>query len=122
MRQLHLYVIVLLLSVTTSIAHAAEAYIGQFLYQYEGGSVYRVTVNDAKSMTWLCIDGAEKGANGLEHPERFKVADKVYFATWVEKTGIQVSQVINFKTMKVYSTIVDGKERYVLTGKVVREK
>lgn len=112
----------LLLSAFTTVAHATEAYMGQFLYQYEGGNVYRVTVNDAKSMSWVCIEGTEKGASGIENPERFKVSDKIYFATWVEKTGINVSQVLNLKTMKVYSTIIDGKERYVLSGKVVREK
>lgn len=112
----------LLFLVFTSAAHATEAYTGRFLYKYEGGNTYRVTVEDAKSMSWLCIDGSEKGANGIEKPERFKVADKVYFVTWVEKTGINVSQVINLKTMRIYSTIIDGKERYVLEGKVVREK
>jgi phenolic acid decarboxylase len=50
------------------------------------------------------------------------VADKVYFATWVEKTGINVTQVINLNTMKVYSTIIDGKQRYVISGNIVREK
>ncbi|WP_029146600.1 MoaF C-terminal domain-containing protein [Methylophilus sp. 5] len=102
--------------------YAAEPYIGQFLYQYEGAGVYRVTVKDAKSMTWLCIDGPEKGANGVETPDRFKVANKVYFASWVEKTGINVTQVVNLNTMKVYSTILDGKERYVVSGNIVREK
>lgn len=112
----------LLFLTLTSTAQATEAYLGQFLYKYEGGIIYRVTVNNAKSMSWLCIDGPEKGANGTEIPKRFKVADKIYFVSWVEKTGINVSQVINLKTMKVYSTIIDGKERYVLVGEVVREK
>jgi phenolic acid decarboxylase len=103
-------------------AQASEAYIGQFLYKYDDGNIYRVTANDAKSMSWLCVEGSEKGANGIENPERFKVADKIYFVSWVEKTGIHVSQVINLKSMKVYSTIIDGKERYVLVGKVIREK
>lgn len=103
-------------------AHAAEAYIGQFLYQYDGGSVYRVTVKEGKSMSWLCIKGDEKGSHGTETPDRFTVADKVYFASWVEKTGINVTQVINLNTMKVYSTIIDGKERYVISGNIVREK
>lgn len=120
MRQLSF--IGLLFLALTSTAKASEAYLGQFLYKYEGGNIYRVTVNDAKSMSWLCIEGSEKGANGIEKPERFEVADKIYFTTWVEKTGINVSQVINLKTMKVYSTIIDGKERYILVGKVVREK
>lgn len=120
MRQFSFISLLLLAFAPTALT--AEAYLGQFLYKYDGGNIYRVTVNDAKSMSWLCIEGSEKGANGIEKPERFKVAEKIYFASWVEKTGINVSQVINLKTMKVYSTIIDGKERYVLVGKVVREK
>jgi phenolic acid decarboxylase len=111
----------LLLLASFSTAQAAD-YLGQFLYKYDSGNIYRVKVNDARSMSWVCIEGSEKGANGIEKPERFKVAEKIYFASWVEKTGISVSQVINLKTMKVYSTIIDGKERYVLAGKVIREK
>ena len=122
MKQMQLLIASLLFSAFATGAHASEAYIGQFLYQYEGGNIYRVTVHDAKSMSWACIEGAEKGANGIETPERFKVSNKIYFATWVEKTGINVSQVIDLKNMKVYSTIIDGKERYVLTGKILREK
>lgn len=109
-------------TVFSTAAFAAEAYIGQFLFKYDGGSVYRVTVNDAKSISWQCIQGPEKGANGVEKPERFKVADQIYFVSWVEKTGINVSQVINLGTRKVYSTIIDGKERYVVAGDIVREK
>ena len=122
MKYLQPLTIGLLFSMFASVACAAEPYIGQFLYQYEGGSVYRVTVKEAKSMSWLCIKGDEKGAHGTETPDRFTVADKVYFASWVEKTGINVTQVINLNTMKVYSTIIDGKERYVISGNIVREK
>lgn len=122
MKQMQLLIASLLFLVFTSATHATEAYTGRFLYKYEGGNTYRVTVDDDKSMSWLCIEGSEKGANGIEKPERFKVADKAYFVTWVEKTGINVSQVINLKTMRIYSTIIDGKERYVLEGKVFREK
>lgn len=74
-------------TVFSTAAFAAEAYIGQFLFKYDGGSVYRVTVNDAKSISWQCIQGPEKGANGVEKPERFKVADQIYFVSWVEKPG-----------------------------------
>jgi len=111
-----------LFSLFTPLAHAAEPYIGQFLYQYEGGNVYRVIVNVPNALSWECIKGAEKGAHGMETPERIKVDDNIYFATWREKTGINVTQVIDLKNMKVYSTIIDGKERYVLSGKIVREK
>ena len=122
MKHIPLLITSLLLSSLPLHAQASEAYQGQFLYQYEGGNVYRVTVNDAKSMVWKCIAGSEKGAHGMETPERIKVDDNIYFATWREETGINVTQVIDLKNMKVYSTIIDGKERYVLSGKIVREK
>ncbi|MCB4809735.1 hypothetical protein LG204_00200 [Methylovorus menthalis] len=122
MKHIPLLITSLLLSSLPLHAQASKAYQGQFLYQYEGGNVYRVTVNDAKSMVWKCIAGSEKGAHGTEKPERIKVDDNIYFATWREKTGINVTQVIDLKNMKVYSTIIDGKERYVLSGKIVREK
>lgn len=122
MKSLALRITALLFSGLVSTAQAGEAYLGQFRYQYDGGSVYRVTVKDAQSMAWLCIEGDEKGAHGIETPERFTVADKVYFASWVEKTGINVTQVINLHTMKVYSTITDGKQRFVISGNIVREK
>lgn len=101
---------------------ASKAYLGQFLYKYKAGNTYRVTVEDGEHMKWECIEGSEKGAKGEEIPQIFRVNSKVFFATWVEKTGISISQVIDFKNMKVYLTIIDGKERYVLEGKVVREK
>lgn len=122
MKRIQLVIASILFAFFASISHASEAYIGQFIYKYEGGNVYRVTVNDAKSMSWVCVEGSEKGANGIEKPERFKVANKIYYATWVEKTGINVSQVIDLNNFKVYSTIIDGKDRYVLVGKIVREK
>lgn len=73
-------------------------------------------------MSWECIKGPEKGAHGIEKPDRSKVADKIYFVSWVEKTGIHVSQVINLNSLKVYSTIIDGKERYVVSGDIIREQ
>ena len=41
-------------------------------------------------MKWECIEGPEKGAKGEETPQRFRLNNKVFFATWVEKTGINV--------------------------------
>ena len=115
-------VMALLLIGSAFSVQAKEAYIGQFLYQYKAGNVYRVTAKDSKTMLWECIKGDEVGAKGEETPQRFKVSKHVFYATWVEKTGVQVSQVVDFKGMKVYSTIIAGKDRYVLEGAVVREK
>ncbi|MEO7097889.1 MAG: MoaF C-terminal domain-containing protein [Luteolibacter sp.] len=96
--------------------------IGTFVYKYADGPTYRVTIPNTESLTWECIEGAEKGAKGEEHPSRFTVDDGIFFATWIEKTGIIVTQVVNLKTNKVYTTIVEGKERYVLVGDISKDQ
>ncbi|MDP8567549.1 MoaF-related domain-containing protein [Methylophilus aquaticus] len=111
----------LLLAASQSV-WAAQPWQGQFLYSYEGGSVYRVTANHQKSMHWECIQGEEAGASGEELPERIQVRPDIYFVSWTEKSGVQVTQVLDFKSMKVYSTIIDQSARYVLRGSIKREK
>jgi phenolic acid decarboxylase len=101
------------------IAEAASP-IGTFLYKYVDGATYRVTILNSESLTWECVEGSEKGAKGEERPTRFMIEGGVYFVTWVEKTGIIVTQVVNLKRNKVYSTIVVGKEPYVLVGDIER--
>jgi phenolic acid decarboxylase len=78
-------------------------------------------VPDEKSLKWECVVGDEKGATGTEQPTRIKVAEDIYFVSWVEKTGITVTQVVNFKDKKVISTVVVGGQRYVLEGSVEKE-
>ena len=83
--------------------------------------MYRVIAN-SKTMSWECTKGSELGAKGIEMQQRFKLNKHIYYATWVEKTGVQVSQSLGLRGMKVYSTITDNKDRYVLEGTIVREK
>lgn len=110
------------LLIVCSMAHAQVPWQGQFLYQYEGGSVYRVITDHTPIMRWTCLKGDEAGAAGEEKPERIQVTPEVYFVTWTERTGMQVTQVLDFKGMKVYSTVIDGSARYVLRGTLKREK
>ena len=122
MNRLHPLLLATLLFSLSLMAQASDALRGQFLYHYEGGTVYRVTFMDAGTLRWHCLQGDEKGAQGTEKPDRFHVAKNVYFLSWVEKNGIQVSQVLNLNTMHVYSTIIDGQSRYVISGRIQREK
>jgi phenolic acid decarboxylase len=98
----------------------SEAYIGTFLYKYHGGNTYKLIVPDNEHLYWECVEGSEIGANGNELTQRFEVAQGIYFATWVEKSGVNVAQALNFNANTVYATIVDGKDRYVLTGDIER--
>ena len=106
----------------SSSAYAAEAYIGRFIYRYESGTAYRVIAQNSDELVWECIERPEKGAKGTETPDRFKINKTTYFVSWTEKSGIQVSQALDFKNKNVYSTIIDGKDRYVVKGKIAREK
>jgi len=110
----------LTLFATNTIAQALLP-TGTFIYKYTDGPTYKVTIPNAETLNWECLEGAEKGAKGEERPTRFAVDDGVFFATWIEKSGVIVTQVVNLKSMKVYTTIVEGTERYVLTGEVVRQ-
>lgn len=103
-------------------AFALQPWQGQFLYRYEGGNVYRVFADNTTTLRWQCIEGDEAGAQGEEHPDRLQVRPDVFFVSWTEKTGIHVTQVLDFKSMRVYSTITDGSARHVLRGKLIREK
>lgn len=105
----------------SSVAHAKLPWLGQFLYQYEGGTVYRVSVPNDTQMHWQCIQGSESGAAGDEKPQRIAVNDNIYFVTWTERSGAQVTQVLDFSQMHVYSTVVIGKEKFILRGTIRRE-
>lgn len=105
-----------------SAASAKEPYLGTFLYQYQGGNAFRVSVPNDKKLIWEGIAGKVAGTSGTEKPQRFKVADGVYFVTWTEKTGIDVSQVINYRTGKVFTTVIKGRDRLVHQGTVTREQ
>jgi phenolic acid decarboxylase len=120
---MRLLIILTVLTLTgLSSALAKEPYIGNFLYQYEGGNAFRVSVPNDKKLTWKGIAGVVKGTSGTEKPQRFKVADGIYYVTWIESTGINVSQAVNYHTGKVFTTVINGRERIVHAGTVTREK
>ncbi len=110
----------LLILGTLSSTFAREPYVGTFLYQYKGGNAFRVTVPNDHKLIWKCISGGIKGTTGAEKPQRFKVADGIYFVTWIEKDGVSVSQAINYNTGKIFTTVINGTRRSVHQGTVKR--
>jgi phenolic acid decarboxylase len=118
MRLLVLLAVLVLGSLTSALAK--EPYIGTFLYKYQGGNTFQVSVPNDRKLTWKCLSGAIKGESATEKPQRYKVADGIYFVTWIEKTGINVSQAINYNTGKVYTTVINGPRRSVHQGTVTR--
>ena len=112
----------LLLCLSAPILQAAEPYLGRFLYQYEGGDIYRITVPDDTHMTWECVACPEPGTRAQETPDRFRIAEGIYFVSWLEASGVSVTQVVDLNAMKVWSTVIDGPGRYVIRGDIVREQ
>lgn len=101
-------------------AYAQEPYIGQFIYRYNDGSVYRVTVHSATHLRWEAIQGPEKGRSGEEAVRRIKVREGIYFVNWLESSGVHVSQVVDLYKMAVYAHVYDGKQQYTSEGNIVR--
>ena len=118
----------LIFALTATIAGCAstgrdkpEPYLGQFVYRYSTGDVYRFDVKDSISLSWQCLAGAEQGRAGQEQPERFKVADGIYFVAWIEQNGATITQVLNFNSNVVYTTAVHNETSSLLSGTIERE-
>lgn len=100
---------------------SADPYIGQFTYRYSSGDTYEIIVPDATRLSWRATGGAELGHRGDEQPERIKIADGIYFATWIEADGTTVTQVLDFNDNTVHATVVQGDFRSLLSGTIERD-
>lgn len=120
-RTLALAVTFLTLCCSAAPAWSAPPYLGSFIYRYDDGSVYRVTVSDAAHLRWEALEGPEQGKSADEVTERKQVRPDVYFVSWVEKSGVNVVQVVDLTNMKLVTNVYDGKNRYVSEAAIRRE-
>lgn len=90
------------------------------MYRYNDGSTYRVTVNDKTHLRWEAVTGPERGKSADEVAYRQEVRPQVYFVSWVERSGINVVQVVDLAKMKVIANVYDGKNRYLAEGVITR--
>lgn len=72
----------------------------KFEYNY-GIDTYIVTFKSDRVLHWLGISGGDKGNHADENYTIQKISDNLFFVAWIEKSGWEVAQVLDFNTMQV---------------------
>lgn len=80
-------------------------YIGKAVeLEYETGAHYKVEYLTEDTLRWTSlIERGDRPNSGEEHYYMNKQADGIYTLSWVEKTGISVTQNLDFNALTVYA-------------------
>ena len=86
------------------------------LLKYEQEQHYKVSFEE-KDLTWKGVKGDDK--NSETDPYQFKkIATEIYLVNWTEKDGTFVDIVLNFASMKVYSSGKSGESTWLREGDI----
>ncbi|WP_109831877.1 MoaF-related domain-containing protein [Reichenbachiella versicolor] len=86
-------------------------------YDY-GDYVYQIDFKSDSILHWECIKGDEKGANADENYATQRLNAHTFFISWVEESGLGVSQVINLKENVINCYLKIDKDIIPLEGKI----
>ncbi|CAN7169864.1 hypothetical protein LJR161_000249 [Variovorax paradoxus] len=99
----------------------AAPHLGRFRFEYPGGVVYEVDVDDDDALRWRCVAGENKGREGKEVVDRVPLHPEQHLLSWTEADGLVVAQVVNYDAGSVNTVLVlPGGQRVVLQGTVQR--
>jgi hypothetical protein len=85
----------------------------KILLHYENGLEIRGDYRTANELQWEALSGPAKGEKGIEKIQSVEIAPDIYFINWLEKSGITVSQVLDFSksTVSAFITYNSGSSR-----------
>lgn len=94
----------------------------RFLITYETGDTFEVYYKSRSELLWKAVGGPTAGSSGKETIHAVEAAPKVFFLSWLEKTGISVSQLLDLNTMQVTTFMTfdakHGRQSIFMNGKV----
>lgn len=106
---------------TTAVTTTAKAEQPTTLFQqlqgktldlnYSSGDHYYVSILSEDQLRWKSIGVSDGGPT--EETENYtvkQIATNVYFVSWMEQSGMTVSEVIDLPNQKVYATITWGDD------------
>lgn len=110
-------------------SQAHQAVTGKtFRIVYDNGSVFNIEYADANRLRWEGIEGPAKGESGSERYTIREISKGLYFIGWVEKDGLDVSQILDLNKMQAYSHItynddsnVEGRRAETYTAGTVTD-
>jgi hypothetical protein len=92
--------------------------------RYESGLEIQAHYESDTRMIWTALSGPQEGQQGTERIHAEEVAPDVYFISWVEDSGVTVSNVLNFHTHGAFAFVTfdaGGARRPAVEKGVFRE-
>jgi hypothetical protein len=88
------------------------------LMQYPNGLEIQNHYLSPDSLEWEIMSGPSKGEKGIETTHTVEIAPRIFFVSWLERSGTTVSHVIDFNKSQatVFVTIGVWKERKIIFG------
>ena len=77
----------------------------KFLFRYESGLEVTGDYMSSTELSWEALTGPSRGAKGVETIYASEVAHNIYFISWLEKSGVSVSQVLDLNRSQVTAFI-----------------
>ena len=85
----------------------------KILLHYENGLEIKGNYKSSTELHWEALSGPAKGEHGTEKIQTIEIAPDIFFINWLEKSGITVSQVLDFSksTVSAFITYNSGAGR-----------
>lgn len=80
--------------------------------QYEAGAHYQMTYLSDQELKWEALGELAEGEapEGIEPYYAYEIEEDVYNINWIEGDGMTASQIVDFKTNKVYAFLTWADE------------
>ena len=92
--------------------------IGKTIEYRYGESVYHVTLDSDSTLHWEAMAGEEKGAFEKETYVAEFIEPNIFFISWGEANGINVSQILDFNKGIVYNHLIRNREASMMQGEI----
>ncbi len=76
-----------------------------FIYRYASGLEVLGRFLDGDKVAWETRSGPSAGQSGTEHASITEIRPGLFFASWVETSGVTVSQVLDLDRQRVLSFV-----------------
>jgi phenolic acid decarboxylase len=85
----------------------------EIIIRYESGLEVKAHYKSATEFTWEAMSGPSKGTSGSETIYASEVAPNVFFISWLEGSGVSVSNVLDLNNyrMTAFVTFDSGNGR-----------
>ena len=97
---------------------SASDLIGKTIEYRYGESVYHVTLDTESTLHWEAMAGEEKGAFEKETYVAEFIEPNIFFISWGEADGINVSQILDFNKGIVYNHLIRNREASMMQGEI----